>query len=205
MPISPTLLSKAIKFQMAGVGFKGRDMSKLADAIGRAVFMHIATPNVTTSSLIGTVGPVGSVNNTAVVGIVPTVMSSFIKAAGLGMGFKGRDMSKLARAISSGISQILMTMVLTGSSVGIALGGGSAKFIGLNATILKNLIKVQMAAVGYKGRDMAKLANMVATGVVTHLMSSATFPVIVSGAIAPVPPVGPLPIGGVPTVFSQIS
>lgn len=205
MPISSTLLSGAINVQMTAVGFKGRDMRKLADAIGRAVFIHLSTPNVTLASLAGTVGPIGNVNNVAVAGIVPVAMSSLIKAKGLQSGFKGRDLSKLARAISMGLSQVLMTMVFSGSAVGIAIGGGSAKFVGLNATILGNLIKVQMASLGFKGRDLFKLAGMVATGVVTHLMSSATFPVIATGVIAPIPPVGPLPIAAVPTVFSKIS
>jgi hypothetical protein len=205
MPLSSTLLSSAIKVQMAGVGFKGRDMRKLADAIGRAVFIHLTTPNVTIASLAGTVGPVGSVNNVAVTGIVPVAMSSLMKAKGLQNGFKGRDISKLTRAISMGLSQVLMTMVLNGSAVGIAVGGGTARFIGLNATVLSNLIKVQMASLGFKGRDLLKLAGMVATGVVNHLMSSATFPVISVGAIAPIPPVGPLPIAAVPTIFSKIS
>lgn len=205
MPISSTLFSGAIKVQMLAVGFKGRDMRKLADAIGRAMFIHLSTPNITVSTLAGTVGPVSNVNNVAVAGIVPTVMNSLIKAKGLQSGFIGRDLSKLARAISMGLSQILMTMVLNGSAVGIAVGGGSARFVGLNATILSNLIKVQMAALGFRGRDMFKLAGMVATGVVTHLMTSATFPVVATGVIAPIPPVGPLPIAAVPTVFSKIS
>jgi hypothetical protein len=185
MPLSPTLLSGAIKFQMAGVGFAGRDMFKLADAIGRAVFIHVSTPNMTLSSLAGTIGPVGTVNNVApVVGIVPTVMSNLINANGLQSGFVGRDLRKLSQAISFGLSQVLLTMVLNGSAIGVSVGGGSAKFA---------------------GRDMFKLATMVSTGVVMHLMSSATFPVVSVGVIAPIPPVGPLPIAAVPTVFSKIS
>jgi hypothetical protein len=206
MPLSPTLLSGAIKFQMAGVGFAGRDMFKLADAIGRAVFIHVSTPNMTLSSLAGTIGPVGTVNNVApVVGIVPTVMSNLINANGLQSGFVGRDLRKLSQAISFGLSQVLLTMVLNGSAIGVSVGGGSAKFAALNPTVLGNLLKVQMASVGFAGRDMFKLATMVSTGVVMHLMSSATFPVVSVGVIAPIPPVGPLPIAAVPTVFSKIS
>jgi hypothetical protein len=205
MPISDTLISSAIKGYMALSGFTGRDMNKIADAVGRAVFIHVSIPNNTSASMMGTVGPVGSVSSLAVAGVIPTAMSAFMKAKGAQNGFKGRDMTKLADAISNGTSQVLMTMMLTGSSVGLALGAGTAKFVGLNANILGGLIKVQLAGLGFTGRDMFKLADMVATGVVQHLQTSATFSVMAVGAIAPVPPVGPMAIAGIPTIFSKVS
>ena len=205
MPISPTTLAGAIKFNMKGVKFIGRDAGKLADAIGRAVYIHVTTPNMTTALITGTVGPVGSVTSMGVAGIVPTGMKSLMSAAGVGKGFKGRDLRKLAQAISLGLSQVLMTMIINGSAVGLAIGGGTSKFVGLNPKVLSTILKGQMLGVGYKGRDMMKLADMVSIGVVTHLMSSATFPITSVGVIAPIPPVGPLPIGGIPTVFSKIS
>jgi hypothetical protein len=128
-----------------------------------------------------------------------------LRAKGLQNGFKGRDLGKLSRAVSTGLSQILMTMVHSGSAVGIAVGGGTSKFVGLNANALSKMLKYNMGNLGFKGRDMRKLASMVSTGVVTHLNTSATFPVIATGAIAPIPPVGPLPIMAVPTIFSKIS
>ena len=190
---------------MASVGFTGRDMAKIADAVGRAVFIHVSVPNNTSATIAGTVGPIGSVSSLAVAGVVSTAMSSFMKAKGAQEGFTGRDMSKLADAISNGVSQVLMTMVLTGSSVGLAIGAGTAKFVGLNANNLGGLIKAQLAGLGFTGRDMIKLADMVATGIVTHLQTSATFSVLATGAIAPVPPVGPLAIAGIPTIFSKIN
>ena len=191
---------------MLGVGFKGRDMFKIADAVGRAVFLHVSTPNNTFAALSGVVGPVGTVNSVSpVVGVVPTAMGSFMKMAGLQNGFTGRDMSKLANAISLGVSQVLMTMLLSGAAVGVAIGGGTAKFVGLNPNVLSGLLKVNMASFGFTGRDMMKLASMIATGIVTHLMASATFPVLCTGVVAPIPPIGPLPIVAVPTVFSKIS
>ena len=205
MPISDTLISSAIKGYMASVGFTGRDMAKIADAVGRAVFIHVSVPNNTSATIAGTVGPIGSVSSLAVAGVVSTAMSSFMKAKGAQEGFTGRDMSKLADAISNGVSQVLMTMVLTGSSVGLAIGAGTAKFVGLNANNLGGLIKAQLAGLGFTGRDMIKLADMVATGIVTHLQTSATFSVLATGAIAPVPPVGPLAIAGIPTIFSKIN
>ena len=205
MPISDTLISSAIKGYLASMGFTGRDMNKIADAVGKAVFIHISVPNNTSATLAGTVGPLGSVSSLAVAGVVSTAMSAFMKAKGAQNGFTGRDMTKLADAISNGVSQVLMTMVLTGSSIGLALGAGTSKFVALDANVLGGLIKVQLAGLGFSGRDMIKLADMISTGVVQHLQTSATFSVLATGAIAPVPPVGPLAVAGIPTVFSKIS
>ena len=54
------------------------------------------------------------------------------------------------------------------------------------------------------GRDVTKIANCVAYGIVNQLKAGATFTVLVTGAIAPVPPVGPVPMAGLPAVFSKI-
>jgi len=121
MPISDTIISSAVKGNMALVGFVGRDMNKIADAVGKAVFIHLSIPNMATTTMSGTVGPVGSVNSLVVAGVVPTAMSGFMKAKGAQNGFTGRDMTKLADAVSIGVSQVLMTMVLTGSCVGLAI------------------------------------------------------------------------------------
>ena len=98
-----------------------------------------------------------------------------------------------------------MTMVLNGSTVGLALGGGTARFTGINVTALSSLLKVSLAGVGFTGRDLLKLADMIATGIVQHLQTSATFPVVATGAIAPVPPAGPLAAVGIPSIFSKLS
>jgi hypothetical protein len=205
MPFTAISIASAIKGYMSLVGFTGRDMGKIADAVGRSVFTHLSTPDVTTSTLTGTVGPVGSVSSVSVTGVVPTAMKSIIEGKGALSGFTGRDLNKLAQAISLGVSTQLMTMVLNGSAVGVAIGVGTSSFTGINATTLSSLLKVALAGTGFSGRDLGKLSDMVATGIVQHLQASATFSVVVMGVISPVPPTGPLAITGIPTILSQIS
>jgi hypothetical protein len=205
MPLTATSISSSIKGFMALVGFNGRDMGKIADSVGNAVFMHLSIPNAASATVSGTVGPIGSITNISVQGIVPTVMKSLMEVKGASSGFTGRDLGKLSQAISMGLSTQLMTMVFNGSAIGLAIGGGTAKFTSINVNALGSLLKVALAGVGFTGRDLSKLADMVATGVVQHLQTSATFPVVATGAIAPVPPTGPLAAVGIPSVFSKIS
>jgi len=205
MAITAVGIASSIKGYLALVGFQGRDMGKLADAIGRAVYIHLVTPDMAVASITGTVGPVGSVTNVSVQGIVPTVMQSLMTVKGASSGFSGRDLNKLSQAISNGISIQLMTMMLTGTTAGLAIGAGTATLTGINSTVLGSLLKAAFASVGFTGRDMLKLADMISSGVVQHLQTSASFAVIATGAIAPTPPTGPVPIAGIPTIFSQIS
>jgi hypothetical protein len=205
MPLTAVSIASSIKGFMALVGFTGRDMGKMADAIGRAVFMHLSVPNMATATLTGTVGPVGSVTNLSVLGIVPNVMQGLMVAQGASSGFTGRDLTKLAQAISNGVSTQLLTMILSGTTAGLAVGGGTASLTGINQNALGSILKASLASVGYTGRDMSKLADMVSAGIVQHLQTSATFAVTAVGAIAPVPPTGPLVATSIPTVFSKIS
>lgn len=203
MPISNTLISNAIKGYFALEGFTGRDMSALADAIGIGVFEDVCTPSITSGFLTGTVGPVGTVTSVSVAGIVSTAMASLIKAKGAQNGFTGRDMGKLADAVANGVCSVLLTMILQGTTVGLAVGAGTANFVGLNANKLSADIKLALPS--FTGRDILSLADMVATGIVMHLTSSATFSVVAVGAISPVPPVGPIAITGIPILVPTIS
>jgi hypothetical protein len=188
---------------MAFEGFTGRDMGSLADAIGIGVFKDICTPSITSGLMTGTVGPLGTATSLSVAGIVPTAMSGMMKAKGAQNGFTGRDLSKLADAISNGVCDVLMTMVLTGTTVGLAVGGGTANFVGLDENELSADIKLALPE--FTGRDILNLTDMIAAGIVMHLMSSAVFTVVVVGIVSPVPPVGPIAITGIPIVVPVVS
>lgn len=204
MAISGFGIGSAIKGQMALLGLTGRDTGKLASAAGNAVFTHVVVPNVSTASVTGTAGPLGTIIHVAVVGIVPVVMSGIMKTKAASFGWSGRDMGKLFTAISNGLSISLSAMQLTGTVAGCAVGGGTSRFYGLSSTVLSNLMKLQMTGRSITGRDMSKLCDIISSGVVTHLKQSATFTITVAGAVAPVPPTGPIAVAGIPSVFTKI-
>lgn len=187
-------------------GIQGRDATKLASAIGTGIGNYLITPNLVTASLNGVAGPLGSVTSVAVVGFEPNSMSAQMnrKARSLSVGLKGRDIGKLFNAISSGLVQVLSTMFVTGTAAGIATGAGTGRFATLNESALTNLINAQMSAKGFTGRDKAKLASCVSAGLVSQ-MKTVTLTLTSAGAVAPVPPVGPVSVAGIPTVYNKIS
>jgi len=205
MPVTGPLISSAIKLQMTARRIIGRDAGSLADSIGSAVATHITTPNMVTCTLNGTAGPVGSVSSIAVAGIVGKSMSSMMLIKSQTKRFTGRDIITIFDTISSGISQVLMGSVLTGMCAGCAVGVGTGKFIGLNEKLLSSLIVLNTTAKSIIGRNMLDLADCISFGVVNHLRSSAIFSVVVSGAVAPTPPTGPVAVVGIPTVMTKVS
>lgn len=205
MPIVSQAISSAIQGQFMLNKLTGRDAVKIAGAIGSSVSKYLMTPNLVSCSLSGTAGPIGNINSVAVFGLVPTAMSSFMLSKASMNKLTGRDINKFFSAISNGLTQVLMGMVLTGTAAGVAVGGGVGNFTALNDSALSGLMYAQMQAKQIKGRDAMKLCSCISFGIVNHLKTSVKFTTVVSGAIAPVPPVGPIAVVGIPSVFTKIS
>jgi S-adenosylmethionine:tRNA-ribosyltransferase-isomerase (queuine synthetase) len=150
-------------------------------------------------------GPVGNINSIAVVGLVPKVMSSFMVSKAYSKNIKGRDISKLCDAISNGICIVLQGMILSGTAAGIAIGGGTGSFTAVNASALSKLMLLNMQSKKINGRDIAKICDCISFGIANHLKTSVKFTTMVTGAIAPTPPTGPIAVMGIPSIFTKIA
>ena len=205
MPVVAPLLTAGIFSQMNAKKLSGRDALNLSDAIGTAVANYLITPNLVTCSLNGTAGPVGSINSVAVIGLVPKAMSSLMVSNAASKRIKGRDIMNLCDAISSGISQVLAGMVLSGAAVGIAVGGGVGNFTALSDQALSKLMIGFMRSKNIGGRDIVGLCDSISFGITNHLKTSVRFTTVVTGVVAPVPPAGPIAVIGIPSSFTKIS
>jgi len=205
MPVIGTLITSAIVANMTPRSIKGRDAASLASAIGTAVATHVTTPNMVSCTVSGSAGPLGSITSVAVAGIVSKTMSGMMLLKAQSKSLIGRDIITLFDAVSAGIAQVMIGSILTGSSVGCAVGAGTGKYVALNEKALAGLIVLNATAKSLKGRNMVDLADCVSFGVVNHLKSSATYSVLVAGAIAPTPPTGPVAVVGIPSVTTKVS
>jgi len=207
MPVTGPTLTAAIVSQLVPNSMKGRDATKLASAVGTAVGNYVITPNLMSATLSGVAGPVGTVQSVAVAGFEPNSMSSLMYTKALTPGIKltGRDIGKLFIAVSTGLVQVLSTMIVTGTAAGIATGAGVGFFTKLSEPALTNLINAQMKLKGFTGRDTGKLAQCISYGLVTQMSTIVKVTLTSAGAVAPVPPVGPVAVAGIPTVFNKVS
>jgi hypothetical protein len=205
MPIAPQVISSAIYSQFSLNKLTGRDAIKLASAIGSSVSNYLMLPNMVTCSLNGTAGPMGNISSILVLGAIPTLMSGFMLSKATTMQLKGRDIKKLFDSISKGLSQVFMGMILSGTASGIAVGVGVGNFTSLNYQALSKLMYAAMIAKQLKGRDASILCDAISFGIVNHLKTSVRFTTVVTGVIAPVPPVGPIAVMGIPSIFTKIN
>jgi hypothetical protein len=204
MPVTPSAISLAISGQLSAAGFSGRNDFDIASAVGNAVGNYLILPNLVTGTLNGTAGVTASVNSIALVGLIPQSMGTLMVQRASGSNITGRDAFKFFNAIATGISTVVQTAFLTGTALGIGPGAGTGRFTALNEQALSKLILAQFFSKNLTGRDVSTISDAVAFGVVNHLLTT-TFTLSALGAVAPVPPAGPVAVVGIPTVTTKIS
>jgi hypothetical protein len=205
MPVQANLISTAIKAQFAASGFTGKNDKDIADSVGGAVAKYLVIPNLVSCTLNGVMGPIGQISSIMIVGIVPQVMGSLMITKAASLKFTGTKMTTFFNAIASGVSQVLLGMLLSGNAVGIAVGAGTGKFTAISDQPLSKIILAEMLSRRLTGKNNKDIANIVAFGIANHLKSSATFTVMTTGAIAPVSPAGPVSVVSIPSIYTKIS
>lgn len=203
MPVSAQAMSASIMGQFSAVGFKGKNDKDIADAVSTAIANYIILPNLATCSLNGTAGPTGTINSIAVLGLIPKTMGTLMGTAGRSKRLRGKDMNTFFSAIGTGVGLHLLSMRLQGTAVGIGPGGGTASFKALVEKTLEGLIFAQLQARQIKGKNAKDVASSVAKGFVQHMKTS-RFTVVSAGAVAPVPPAGPVAVTQIPSLFTKI-
>ncbi|MBD3260234.1 MAG: hypothetical protein GF334_00925 [Candidatus Altiarchaeales archaeon] len=198
-------MSAAILGQMTAKQYTGKNASDLASAVGTAVSGYIVTPNLVSCTLSGVAGPLGNIQSVAVAGIEPNSMSTLMYTRALNKNISGRDIGGLFSAVSTGIVQILQGLVLTGTAIGIATGGGTGFFTAVNEKTLSGLIFAQMTLRQMTGKNARDLSDCISYGVVTQLKTTAKVTVVSAGTIAPVAPTGPVAVTGIPSATTSIS
>jgi hypothetical protein len=189
-----------------GVSLKGKNVKDIADAVAQALCVYTTTtPNLLSFFLSGTAGPVGNLSSIVVSGIVPQTMSSMMLFRANNKGLKGKNLKNLFDAISNGVSLNLMGMYVGGLTAGIALGMGFGKFSYINTMAVSNYLRSSFVIKMFKGKNVKDIIDAIAYGFSMHMKSTPTVTAGVLGAIAPVPPVGPIPVVMMPTVINTIS
>lgn len=204
MPVTPQTLSLSINQNLIVKRFLGEKTVDLASAVSNAVGQILLTPNIVLCTVNGTAGPTGTIISTGILGLNAKAMSSLMRTRAVSKKIIGRDSGKFFEAVSLGITNVLLTTVLTGTVLGCALGSGLGRFVGVNPQILSGRIFSEMVLRKFLGKNAKDLSDIIGFGVATHLQSIVTIPVTVAGVPAPVPPVGPVPVVGIPSTTTNI-
>lgn len=106
--------------------------------------------------------------------LVPTNMSATMNGKGASLKITGTKFSSFSSAISKSASTYILSSAIV-NSTNIVLGPGAGTYTGqltgIVPTIMANLMRLKASSLGLSGRDLGKLFNAVATGVVSALPS----------------------------------
>jgi len=206
MPVIPQAMSTSIFLNEKGVAFSGKNNKDIADAISMALCTYVTTtPNLISFFLSGVAGPVGNLNSIVVSGIVPQAMSSLMVSRALSKGLRGKSLKHLFDAVSNGVSLSLNGMFVSGLTAGLAMGNGVGRFTFIQDLAVANYLRASFASKLFRGKNVRDIIDCIAFGFSMHMRSSPIVSATVLGAIAPIPPVGPVPMVAMPTVFNAIT
>ena len=204
MPLASKLFAGSVFPQFGAQSFTGKVDTDLATAISSAIVTHLKTPNIVSCTLNGVVGPIGSITSIGpVIGVIPVTMAGFMNSKAASKRIIGKNALQLFSAVSNGLTPMLTSLILTGKAAGIATGGGIGSFSMLNEKALSGLIFAQFLKKQIKGKNAKDLAECISFGVVKQL-KIAKIPVICTGAVAPVPPVGPSPAVNIKSILTTL-
>lgn len=199
MPFPSTTVSAAIWGQMLSRGIRGKNSKDLADAIAIACSIHFLTPGTISLTLTGTAAGPGAYLSVPIVGVTGPSMSALMLGKAASKGFKGKTMKDLFDGISLGVTMSLTSLVVSGVAVGVGIGTGVGRITGFNQKVLEGLLISQFTSKSIVGKSMKDLAEIVSTGIVNCILSTAVVNVTVVGPIVP-PPTGPIAVVGVPNI-----
>jgi hypothetical protein len=203
MPVTSSIFTTSIQSQLLAHNIRGRDFSKLAQAVGSALGTFFSTPNLVTCYLSGLAGPQGSVIGFFPQGVNASSMLTFMDKKH-SPSLHGRDISTIFSCFANGVSLVENTMILSGTVIGCATGTGTGKFFGITYSTLTALTTPYILQLSIKGRDMLSFVDAICFGIVMHLLTSVTFTVTSVGVPAPTPPTGPVSVFNIPSVTTQI-
>lgn len=174
----------------------GDKLSPFVSAASSAAMSYIKSTGTITSTN-NALGPGSGTFIGRISGVSDKSMSNIMNLKAASSQMSGRDIKKLFDAISFGVAQAMKTSISQGTVVGAGPGTGNGKILGIMAKPLATAIMAQMGVKFLNGDKMRAMTNAVATGIQTHILSSARVSTTCVGAAAG-PPAGPVTIPTAP-------
>ena len=117
--------------------------------------------------------------------LVPTTITATIVARAFSKGLSGKDLPKLASAVSNATVTYILTagnLQMNHIVIGPGAGVGTGVLLGMSAPAMSALMLTKAASLKLMGRDAKKLYDSISMGVTLGLMAAvATGPVIGGG------------------------
>lgn len=195
MALSGSALSGLIQAQLAGKGFTGVQLTPFANALGNGIVNGTTGLLMFTTADVGTIPGTGSGSGTGVIGLNMANIANLAFATGQGFwaadqnngpGIKWQDLcDAVATAV---VAHFSSAATLTSTHAPVFSGVGTVvAYSGVTVPVMKAAI-VAAAPGSWAAWKMPELAEAIATGVVTELLSHApASTVTISGSPSGIP------------------
>ena len=171
-------------------------LSSFSMAMGEGIVESFLSMNQVITTDVGFItsgtgkGKLSGLNDQALFALVSSQM--------MGNGIKGVQMISMAQGISKAVVQHFTSMNMVDTThMGVALGTGVGKVLGLVPAMMSASIVSKMMGKGIKGTMLLPLVNAVSNGFCTHVMTTGIVNVAIVGSPAPLIIAVPIPGAGV--------
>lgn len=164
--------------QLAGAAYpQSKTLPKVFQAVSQAVdaWIHVPFNVVLVGATAGTAG------TGTVTGLLFFVPAGQFQAAFAAAGLVGSFSPQTAQVFETGLGTALQAAQYQGTSAGVSAGTDLTKILSANTGTLLPILQGQLIAAGISGQTMPKLAQAVATGLGTLLLTGTGV-----GAVAPI-------------------
>ncbi|MDD5649580.1 MAG: hypothetical protein PHF86_04070 [Candidatus Nanoarchaeia archaeon] len=180
--------------QFSAVGFTGSKLPQLANAIGNGVANYLLASAFYQGVSVG-VGTGAGVGTGFVQGIVGPVTATNIMGMMTAVGFTGSKALQLSNAIGNAFASFIAMGIVNSSSVGMAVGTGTGKIVGIAGPAMGSSIMGMFTAVGFTGSKAPQLANAIGNGICNTILSSGIVMTTIVGAGYPPNPMTGIDMG----------
>jgi hypothetical protein len=181
MSLSAPTLGSLIDSNLAGYGANGSNRTIFSNAIAAGIVMSISGKSFATLDA-GSVPGFGAGSGVGLTGLNPTNMTSTSISIMPSVGVNANNF--LMAIMNAVVTHLSSSATLTSTHTPVFAGVGTIVIgsIPVSITEMKNNIDSQLSLAGAVGSNRTVLSNVIATGIVTEILNSATGTVVIVGS-----------------------
>lgn len=168
---------------VSNTGWTGDQFSQMATgiAVGFTTYL-VSLPTPIRSNDVGTVGSGAGNGFLLPPTCSPPLLQASLESALRGQNINGESISELTKGLSIATCTYLGTAQTLTTHAGVGVGTGIAGFSGLDSNGMGAAIT---SATGFTGTDWQRMVSGISSGLVTFLLSSVKFNIVISGPTGP--------------------
>lgn len=196
MALSGPVFSGLLMTQFSAVGFTGAKLLQMSNAIGNGVANYLLASAFYQGVSVG-VGVGAGIGTGFIQGVIGPITGANIQSMMTSFGLAGSKSLQLSMAIGNAFASFISLGIVNSSSIGVAIGTGTGKIMGIAGPAMGASILSMFSAVGFTGAKTPQLSNAIGNGICNTIISTGIVFTVITGAGFPPSPMTGADIGKV--------